>query len=173
MKGETMDFEIRPMRAGDGEGINALRRMPGVFENILGIPSEKIARSEEFASTVDPLTHAFVATEPQVGSKDLIVGVAGLHLNGNPRLRHSGSVGIMVHKDYQNQGIGKALMGALLDIADNWLLLERVELSVFVDNERAIHLYETLGFEKEGIKRKAAIRNGKYEDEYMMSRIRK
>ena len=35
-------------------------------------------------------------------------------------------------------------MESLLDIADNWLILKRVELSVFTDNERAVRLYEKL-----------------------------
>lgn len=166
------NIEIRPMQASDGRGINALRRMPGVFENILGIPSENLARSEAFASGNDPLNHVFVAIDNSVANAPMVVGTAGLHLNGNPRMRHSANVGIMVHADYQGQGIGKALMQALLDLADNWLMLTRVELSVFTDNHRAIMLYEKLGFEKEGIKRQAAIRNGTYEDEYLMSRLR-
>ena len=33
----------------------------------------------------------------------------------------------------------------------------RVELTVYSDNERAIHLYEKYGFVKEGVKRRAAI----------------
>jgi putative acetyltransferase len=45
-------------------------------------------------------------------------------------------------------------------------------LSVFFDNEKAIKLYEKFGFEKEGIIRKGAIRNGEYVDEIMMSRIK-
>ncbi|MDZ7543846.1 GNAT family N-acetyltransferase, partial [Clostridium perfringens] len=73
--------------------------------------------------------------------------------------------------DYQNMGVGTALMEALLDVADNWLMLIRVELTVFEDNKRAIHLYEKFGFEKEGLKRLASIRNGKYENEYLMARI--
>ena len=60
----------------------------------------------------------------------------------------------------------------VLDLADNWLMLVRVELTVFADNERAIHLYEKLGFEKEGLKRMTTVRDGKYADEYMMARIR-
>lgn len=63
-------------------------------------------------------------------------------------------------------------MEALLDIADQWLMLIRVELTVFVDNEKAIKLYEKCGFEIEGMKKKAGIRNGEYVDEYMMGRIR-
>lgn len=67
-------------------------------------------------------------------------------------------------------GIGKKLLEEILDIADNWLMLVRVELGVYTDNEKAIGLYKSLGFEKEGIKKYSAIRNGKYVDEYMMAR---
>lgn len=166
-----MDFFIRPIDIGDGRGINELRRMPGVFENILGIPSERVKRSEDFIMNMDSNQHQFVAITKTQSGQDSIIGTAGLVINANNRTRHSGSIGIMIHKDYQNMGVGTALMEALIDIADNWLMLIRVELSVFEDNERAIHLYEKLGFEKEGLKRLAAIRNGKYVNEYLMSRI--
>lgn len=166
-----MIYDIRPLKAGDGKGINDLRRMPGVFENILGMPSERIVRNEGFAASNDANAHAFVAVVKD-GDQEKIVGMAGLHVSSNHRLRHSGSVGLMVHKDFQGNGIGKALMDTLLDIADNWLMLVRVDLSVFIDNEKAINLYKKLQFVEEGIKRKAAIRNGKYEDELMMARIR-
>jgi putative acetyltransferase len=47
-----------------------------------------------------------------------------------------------------------------------------VELEVYTDNERAIGLYEKYGFDPEGIKRKNAVRNGRYADVLMMARIR-
>jgi L-phenylalanine/L-methionine N-acetyltransferase len=166
-----MDFIIRPIEIGDGKGINALRRMPGVFENILGIPSEGVKRNEDFIVSMDSNHHQFVAVTKTQNGEDIIIGSAGLVVNANHRTRHSGSIGIMVHKDYQNIGIGTALMEAVIDIADNWLMLVRVELTVFEDNERAIHLYGKFGFEKEGLKRLAAIRKGKYENEYLMARI--
>jgi putative acetyltransferase len=61
-------------------------------------------------------------------------------------------------------------MTAILDLADNWLMLKRVELSVFVDNEPALALYRSFGFVVEGTKKFAAIRNGAYMDEYLMAR---
>jgi putative acetyltransferase len=79
---------------------------------------------------------------------------------------------MMVHKDYQGMGVGTKLLQALLDISDNWLMLVRVELSVFVDNEKAISLYKKFGFVVEGTKVKAGIRNGAYVDEYIMARVR-
>lgn len=166
-----MEFLIRPIEIGDGKGVNALRRMPGVFENTLGIPSERVKRNEDFIMNMDGNQHQFVAVVQNKNGEEEIIGTAGLTINSNPRLRHSGGIGIMIHKDYQNMGVGTALMEALLDVADNWLMLIRVELGVFEDNKRAIHLYEKLGFKKKGLKRLAAIRNGKYENEYLMARI--
>ena len=78
-----------------------------------------------------------------------------------------------IYTDYQGRGIGRALMESLLDIADNWLMLKRVELSVFTDNERAVRLYESLGFVVEGTKRYAAVKNGVHADEYLMARYGK
>jgi len=167
-----MDFIIRPVNIGDGKGINALRRMPGVFENILGIPSERIKRNEDFIMNMDGNAHQFVAVTKGDSVEEIIIGCAGLTVFSNPRLRHSAGIGIMVHRDFQNKGVGTALMAALLDIADNWLMLVRVELGVFADNANAIHLYEKFGFKVEGTKKMAAIRNGKYADEIIMARIR-
>ena len=49
----------------------------------------------------------------------------------------------------------------------------RVELEVFSDNPRAIHLYEKMGFALEGCRRMAVVKNGRYVDEYVMSRTRR
>jgi putative acetyltransferase len=85
-------------------------------------------------------------------------------------LRHTAEFGINVHAGHQRKGIGKALMSAILDIADNWLKLKRVELNVFTDNEPAIALYKKMGFVIEGTKKYAAVRNGVHADEYLMAR---
>ena len=167
-----MEFTIRPVRPGDAQGVNELRRMPGVFETMLGIPSERVEDSEKYLLSLDKSSHQFAAVVQDDRDGEKLIGLAGLTLFPSPRLRHSASVGIMVHRDYQDCGVGTALMKTLLDLADNWLMLVRVELCVFSDNTRAIHLYESLGFEKEGLKRKAAIRGGAYADEYLMARIR-
>lgn len=163
-----MNYTIRPTEPGDAAGTAALRRMPGVFETTLGLPSCRTTDSDAFVASLGPNDHHFVA----VLEDGTVIGAAGLHLEGNPRMRHVGSVGLMVHADYQNMGVGSALLETLLDLADNWLMLVRVELTVFADNERAIHLYEKLGFVKEGLKRMTTVRDGKYADEYMMARIR-
>ncbi len=167
-----MEYIIRPVQAGDGEGLNALRRMPGVFENMLGIPSERIKRNEDYIQSMDANTHAFVAVCKEIQNRDGIIGWASLNVHANLRKRHMGAIALMVHKDYQGMKVGTKLMEAMLDVADNWLMLKRLELSVFVDNERAITLYQKFGFVIEGTLVQASIRNGQYVDEFTMARLR-
>lgn len=168
----NMDFYIRPIAIGDGKGLNELRRMRGVFENLLAIPSERVQKSEERIANMDNNSHEFVAVIKNDLEEEKIIGCAGLFISPSMRLRHSAGMGIMIHKDYQCQGVGSKLMETLIDLADNWLMLVRIELGVYPDNEKAIHLYEKFGFEVEGTKKKAVIRNGEYIDEVMMARVK-
>lgn len=163
-----MNFIIRPVKVEDAQAINEIRRMDEVMENMLGIPSERVDRSVEFLKNLSENDHLFVAEIQEETKK--VVGLIGLHVKKSPRLRHSAGIGIMVHKDYQGQGIGTALMKTVIDLADNWLMLKRIELDVFVDNQKAIEFYKKFGFEVEGLKKYAAIRNGKYADLYIMAR---
>jgi putative acetyltransferase len=81
-------------------------------------------------------------------------------------------VGMTVHDNFQGQGVGTALLAAILDLADNWLGLRRIELHVYTDNAPAIHLYQKFGFEIEGTARHYAFRAGEYADAYAMARLR-
>jgi putative acetyltransferase len=164
-----MDFIIRPVKIEDAIFINELRRQDGVRENTMGIASERVTRTQGFINGLTDNDHMLVAEVEKDGLKT-VVGVASLSVNKSNRVRHSGSIGIMVDIDYHCMGIGKALMKSLIDIADNWLMLIRIELGAFTDNEKAINLYKSLGFVIEGTKKYAIIRNGKYDNEYLMAR---
>jgi putative acetyltransferase len=105
--------------------------------------------------------------------EDQIVGHLGLATEPNrPRRKHAGGIGMSVHDDFQGQGVGTALLEAAVDMADNWLNLLRLELTVFVDNEPAIRLYKKCDFEIEGTLRNHSFRAGQYVDVYTMARLR-
>lgn len=163
-----MDYIIRPSEPADADGLAQLRRMRGVFETTMGLPSSRTADSEAFLDALGDEDHHFVA----IAEDGTLIGAVGLMVRANPRTRHMGSVGIFVHTDWQNQGVGTALLETVLDLADNWLMLKRVELEVFATNTRARHVYEKLGFELEGCRRMAVIQNGAYVDELMLARLR-
>ena len=163
-----MNYTIRPAGPEDAAGITALRRMPGVFEQAASLPSDRSRRMEELLRQPGQNRHFLVAVSPD----NTVLGLVMLTVESNPRRRHSGGLGIMVRTDCQGQGIGTALLEAVLDLADNWLMLRRVELEVYADNQRAVRLYEKFGFEAEGRKREAAVKNGTYVDLRVMARLR-
>ena len=79
---------------------------------------------------------------------------------------------MMVRDDWHGKGVDTAMMRAVIDLADKWLNLARIELTVFTDNESAIALYRKFGFEIEGTHRKYAFRDGEFVDAYAMARIK-
>lgn len=64
----------------------------------------------------------------------------------------------------RGQGHGRESMELILDYAFGELNLHRVSLTVLGFNERAIGLYEKLGFQREGTLREFGLRGGKRYD---------
>lgn len=121
----------------------------------------------------DRLTHANPQRNMLVACVDeRPVGNLGLVLESNPRRRHAASIGMGVYDAFAGRGVGEALMRAALDLADNWLNITRLELSVFHDNERAIRLYRRMGFVEEGTYQNYAFRDGELVDALAMARCR-
>ena len=157
---------IRPVRVEDVADIVAVRLQPGVLAGTLNVPSERLLDQQRQIETLDPNDHELVAE-----IEGRVVGTARLVVF-HGRLSHCGEIAhVMVHDEFQGRGIGRQLMEALLDIADNYLGLVRVELLVYPDNAGAVRLYERLGFAHEGVKRKFSRRQGRLTDALMMARI--
>jgi putative acetyltransferase len=102
---------------------------------------------------------------------NIVVGHAGLHLYTRRRA-HVGSLGMSVSEEHRGRGVGGALMDAIIDLADNWYNLLRLELEVYTDNAPAIRLYERNGFVIEGTHRAYVYRLGEFVDAYTMARLR-
>jgi RimJ/RimL family protein N-acetyltransferase len=81
---------------------------------------------------------------------------------------HRGRLGMGVHPDFRNRGVGTRVLQLALAGALN-LGLERVELEVFTSNLAARRLYEKAGFVVEGILRRARKLGGDYDDLVQMA----
>jgi RimJ/RimL family protein N-acetyltransferase len=71
-----------------------------------------------------------------------------------------------------DQGLGRDTLEVLLRYGFRQLNLWRIYLRVFAENQRAIHLYESVGFQHEGRMRQAEFRHGRYHDMLWMSILR-
>ncbi len=97
-----------------------------------------------------------------------IIGSASLRFNQREALRHKAELGITVNDNYQNMGIGTALLKHLINVA-RMRKLKKIYLQVSTANDRAINLYKKAGFKTEGKLCKESYVNGKYRDEYRMT----
>ena len=167
-----MKLTLRRVKPADAAAIAEQFGDPDVFGGTLQLP---FASEEMWTQRIAGMN------PPAAGSNELVlaavlgdkpVGLAGLHPVGpSVRRRHAMGLGITVAKASQGQGVGQALMAALLDYADNWAQILRIELTVYHDNVRAVRLYERHGFEHEGRLKAYGLRNGVFEDVLSMARL--
>jgi putative acetyltransferase len=149
------------------EGVAALYNDPAVTRQVLQMPfqSTEVWRQRLMADNERALK--LVALH-----QGAVIGHLGLEQFSRVRRSHAGNLGMGVAVAWQGKGVGSKLLAAALDVADNWMNLHRVELSVYADNEVAIGLYRKFGFETEGLFRDYAVRDGQWVDTLSMARLR-
>ena len=158
---------IRAMEPSDAAGVSALIGREGVFQGTLQLPDMPVASRVEFMQKVEPGTCKLVAEY-----EGKIVGSAGLHLaSSSMRRQHARMLGIGVDAEWQGRGVARRLMQRLVDWADNWAGILRIELVVHADNDRAMALYRSFGFVEEGRHRGYAMKDGRYVDAFFMARL--
>lgn len=91
------------------------------------------------------------------------IGVTSL-INIDTKNRNAECIIDIGEKEYWGKGYGSEALKMLLEYAFLELNLHRVSLGVFSFNERAIYIYNKLGFKKEGVMRESLYRNGKWHD---------
>lgn len=158
------DLIIRSARPQDAEAIAALQSLPGFRFNTLRLPypnPEEVRRWLE-----QPID----GRELLAFTEGKLVGMAGLQRHKGRR-SHVGSIGMGVHDGWTGRGIGRVLLGELVEFGERWLGLRRLELTVFTDNEAAIALYRKFNFVVEGTHRAYALRDGALVDAYAMARL--
>ena len=102
-------------------------------------------------------------------SPEGIVGRLSLSRDPHPASRHVADLGLMVAADWRRRGVGRALMLG----AEEWARsagVRKLELHVLPYNEAAIALYESLGYEREGVRRNHYRRGADLVDAVLMAK---
>ncbi|MCA9954157.1 MAG: GNAT family N-acetyltransferase [Anaerolineales bacterium] len=91
-------------------------------------------------------------------------------LNGIDSLNRSAGFRIALASEKSfGQGYGTEATRLILDFGFRTLNLHRIDLEVYDFNPRAQHVYEKVGFVREGILRDALLWNGRYHNAILMS----
>jgi RimJ/RimL family protein N-acetyltransferase len=157
---------IRNPTVDDAHGfVEIMRSVAREGEYTLAEPDEvdwtdQTKRQDILASLNNP---GYLDLVADAGGK--IVGFLEFENGHRRRTQHSGMFSIFVRKGWREQGIGTALIGALLEWATDSPIIEKVTLAVFSTNVRAFAVYQKMGFHVEG----RCPRDMKVGDEYIDS----
>jgi RimJ/RimL family protein N-acetyltransferase len=137
---------------------NFLTRGPGEFERS-NLEQEGLIRAYAEA----PLKLALAAF---VGAK--LVGSLTFAGKPQPRVRHTGDLGMTVRLAFWGLGIGSAMLDCLIDWTRTTAVITKLNLRVRSDNERAIRLYRGKGFVVQGTVTREYLIDGRYFDQDCM-----
>lgn len=160
-----MPAVIRHAEPADIDAIKAIYDQPTVYANTLQLPYQPVANWQRLYNAGSGFYNLVAEVEGKV------IGQLGLQVCQSPRRRHVAELGMGVSEEFQGQGIGSALLRAALELADQWLNIRRMELTVYSSNEAAIALYERFGFEVEAELSDFAFQYGNYVSALSMARI--
>jgi RimJ/RimL family protein N-acetyltransferase len=165
-----MELEIREARAEDAaallEHVHRLLREPDV--DVAKAPEEFTLSEEQEARVLEEYAAAENRLFLVAYSAGTLVGELNLKGGTHKAFRHNVVLGMSVRKGWRNRGVGSALMKQAIRWAKEAPVVRRLELSVFVRNQAAIHLYEKFGFVREGRRRGRVAVNGEYLDDLVM-----
>lgn len=161
-----MSITIRHAELEDYAAIAAIYGAPRAAAGTLQVPLQSVEVWKQRLNAKAPLDRILVA---ELNGE--VVGNLGIHPATNVRRAHAAGIGMAVRDDAQGHGVGTALVQSAVDLADNWLHLLRLELTVWSDNVVAQRLYARHGFVLEGTHRAYALRHGRYVDAHAMARL--
>jgi putative acetyltransferase len=132
------NIRFRPEKSSDTEMLWAMFSTLSETTTSNLIPPFTRERIERWTSNIDYKETLAIVAIPEDTPR--IIGTTSLNFNVQEVFRHKAELGLTIHDDYQNLGIGTALLNHILAIAKKQRL-RKIQLLVNVENARAIHIY--------------------------------
>jgi len=161
---------IRKIELKDAESfLYMLRQLDSETDFMMYEPGERKTTVDEIKSVIQNAysSNSLILVAEENGK---LVGFLSAERGFANKIKHSAYIVIGLLKNYRGRKIGTNLFEEL----NKWALengITRLELTVMTSNDIAISLYKKMGFKIEGLKEKSILVDGKYVDEYYMSKI--
>jgi [ribosomal protein S5]-alanine N-acetyltransferase len=158
---------LRPLEKSDAATLEEYINDPEVTRTLCVHRPMNLERELEFVERVAK-AETDVVLGIAVKTDDKIIGTTGLHrLDFKDRKAEMGiSIGA---KEEWNKGYGTEAVRLMVRYGFLTLNLNRIYLRAIEHNARAIRVYESVGFRKEGLLRQDCYREGRYWDMVLMS----
>ncbi|MDK2970423.1 MAG: diamine N-acetyltransferase [Candidatus Sumerlaeota bacterium] len=163
--GETV--YLRPMEPADGRLLAACNNDPTVRVSFFTHTPTSVAMQEDFLRTVYAKGSDYLPFAICRVTDDQAVGVTALHRVDLVSRAAVFSV-CLCDGHSRGKGFAKEATHLMMRYAFDVLNLHRVQLHVWTENQGAIHIYESAGFQREGLLREAMAHDGKYCDFLVM-----
>jgi len=165
--GERAAFAIRPAREEDAAAIAAIFN-EGIEDRIATLETRPVSAAERRAWLAGrgPRHPVLVA---EAGGE--AVGWASLN-RFNPRAAydHVADFSIYVARRWRGRGVGRALIGALIDRA-RAIGYHKLVLAAFPSNAAGMALYREAGFRRVGLYREQGLVDGEWVDIVVMEKL--
>ncbi|ATV69353.1 N-acetyltransferase [Fusobacterium pseudoperiodonticum] len=146
----TMEIKIREIEVEDyKELLDFMKKVKGETNFLLGYPDEIKLSYEDEKEHIKKVKTSETSNYFVVMKNNKMIGCIGFNGNTARKMKHYGTIGISVLKEYWGRGIATTLLEKLI----SWSKekgIKKINLDVFENNERAIKLYEKFGFKLEG-----------------------
>ncbi len=168
-----MSTEIEIRQASQGDENNLIELFNALYREsdfLLMEPGEFDLTAEEQAQLIEKYSTSKSQVLLIAENKGNIVGFLGGTGGKINRNKHSIHIAMGVLENHQGKGIGSQLLQVFI----NWAVsnqYHRIELTVMEANYKAKFLYESMGFEIEGLKRNSLKVNGNYTNEHYMAKF--
>ena len=157
-----MEIKIREIEVEDyKELLDFMKKVKGETNFLLGYPDEMKLSYEDEKEHIKKVKSSETSNHFVAIKGDKIIGCTSFNGNIARKMKHYGTIGISVLKEYWGRGIATALLEKLI----SWSKekgIKKINLDVFENNERAIKLYEKFGFKLEGCIEDGIFDGGKY-----------
>ena len=162
---------LRPLEPSDAATVAPWLNAREVNRTLLTCRPFSVQAEIDFITSVSKDSNSIVLG---VGLRETeqLIGSAGLD-QIDQRHRHA-RFGILIgEKQFWGQGYATEATRLLIEHAFSMMNLNRVWLHVLAEHPAAIHVYEKIGFEREGILRQHVFSEGRYQDMLTMAILRK